>query len=117
MVCAANGGVTESLKVPFKYCLVCVPEHAGDMDMNEKTRSVLCQLINSVIFAGMILLITGVYYWVIKAGIPYQDPPLELQIQYAVNMRIGEILTGRGFLITVCGGAIHLLVKLIWKKH
>lgn len=89
----------------------------GGIDMKDKTRSILCQWINSVILAGVILLITGAYYCVIKAGIPYQDPPPELQMQYAVNMRIGEILTGRGFLITVCGGAVRLLVKLIWKKH
>lgn len=84
--------------------------------MKEKTRSILCQLINSVIFTGVIILFMGLYYYMIKAGIPYQDPPRELQIQYAVNMRIGEILTGKGFLITVCGGAIRLLLRLIMKS-
>ena len=78
--------------------------------MKEKTRNVLCQLTNSVIFAGVILLITGAYYCVIKAGIPYQDPPLELQIQYAINMGIGEILTGKGFVIVVCGGVTRLIL-------
>lgn len=84
--------------------------------MKEKTRSILCQLINSVIFAGVIILFIGLYYYMIKAGIPYQDPPLELQIQYAVNMRIGEILTGSGFVIAVCGGVSRLLLRLIMKS-
>lgn len=84
--------------------------------MKEKTRSILCRLINSVIFSGVIILFIGLYYYMIKAGIPYQDPPLELQIQYAVNMRIGEILTGSGFVIAVCGGVIRLLLKLIMKS-
>ena len=83
--------------------------------MKEKTRSILCQLINSVIFAGVIILFIGLYYYMIKAGIPYQDPPLELQIKYAVNMRIGEILTGSGFVIAVCGGVIRLILRLIYR--
>ena len=83
--------------------------------MKEKTRSILCQLLNSVIFAGVIILFIGLYYYMIKAGIPYQDPPLELQIQYAVNMRIGEILTGSGFVIAVCGGVIRLILRLIYR--
>lgn len=83
--------------------------------MKENARGILCQFINSVIFAGVIILVIGLYYYMIKAGIPYQDPPLELQIQYAVNMRIGEILTGSGFVIAVCGGVIRLILRLIYR--
>ena len=83
--------------------------------MKEKTRNILCQTVNSVILAGAILLLIGLYYSIIKAGIPYQDPPLELQIQYAVNTRIGEILTGNGFVIAVCGGVIRLILRLIYR--
>ncbi|MDE6925815.1 MAG: hypothetical protein K2P59_11255 [Acetatifactor sp.] len=85
--------------------------------MKERTRSILCQLINSVIFAGVIILFTGLYYWIIKAGIPCQDPPLEIQIQYAINMGIGDILTCRGFLIVLCGGVIRLLLGVTGKKR
>lgn len=84
--------------------------------MKEIIRNILCQIINAVIIAGLIILFIGLYYCVIKAGIPYQDPPLELQIQYEVNTRIGDILMGNGFMIAVCGGVIRLLVGLIWKK-
>lgn len=85
--------------------------------MNEKTGNILCQTVNSVIMAGVIVLFIGLYYSVIKAGIPYQDPPLELQIKYAVNMGIGETLTGKGFMIAVCGGIVRLVLGLILKKR
>lgn len=80
--------------------------------MNEKIILRLCQAINSVIFAGVLLFFMGLYYWIVKAGIPYQDPPPELQIQYAVNMGIGNTLVRNGFLITICGGILRLLAKL-----
>lgn len=70
-------------------------------------------LLNSFILAGVILLFMGLYYWMIKAGIPYQDPTLEMQIQYTVDLRIGEILLGNGFLIATCSGIIRLILKLI----
>lgn len=85
--------------------------------MNEKTGNILCQAVNSVIMAGVIVLFIGLYYSMIKAGIPYQDPPLELQIKYAVNMEIGEILTGKGFVIAICGGIVRIILAFILKKQ
>lgn len=85
--------------------------------MKEKTANILCQTVNSVIMAGVIVLFIGLYYSVIKAGIPYQDPPLELQIKYAVNMGIGETLIGKGFVIALCGGIIRIFLVLILKKQ
>lgn len=85
--------------------------------MDEKTGNILCRIFNSVILAGGIIFFIGAYYSVIKAGIPYQDPPLELQIQYAVNMGIGEILVGKGFWIAIGGGIIRLLLGLMRKKQ
>ena len=85
--------------------------------MKEKTRY---GLLNSLILTGVILFLMGLYYWMIKAGIPYQDPTLEMQIQYTVDMRIGEILMGNGFLIAICGGIIRLIflmIELVWKKR
>ncbi|MCM1187353.1 MAG: hypothetical protein NC251_12805 [Lachnoclostridium sp.] len=57
------------------------------------------------------------YYWAIEAGIPYQDPTLEMQIKYAVNMGIGEILLEKGLVIAVCGGIVRLLFGLLLKKR
>lgn len=88
------------------------------MDNTKSARSELYirQTINAVIVAGIIILLIGIYYCVVKAGIPYQDPPLELQIQYAINMGIGDILIKDGFLILICGGIVGLLFQLVWKK-
>lgn len=85
--------------------------------MKEKTMYALRLATNSVILAGIILLSIGLYYSMIKAGIPYQDPPLELQIQYAVSMGIGEILLKNGFLAVLCGGVARLLLEVIWRKN
>ncbi len=78
-----------------------------------KSESYLCQLFNAAILAGMIVLCIGIYYCVMKAGIPYQDPTLELQIQYAINMGIGEILVKNGVMIAVCGALARLLFKFV----
>ena len=88
------------------------------MDSTRETKSELSLRLASsaVILAGIIILSTGIYYCVIKSGIPYQDPPLELQIQYAINMGIGEILVRDGFLISTCGGITRFLITLISKK-
>lgn len=85
--------------------------------MNEKMRYTLCLMINGVIIAGIIILFIGLYYFIIKAGIPYQDPPMDLWILYEVDSRIGTVLMGSGFKITVCGGVIRLILSLIWKKR
>ncbi len=85
--------------------------------MTEKTKLILSQTINAAIIAGILIFCVGGYYTVIKAGIPYQDPPLELQIQYAVNMKIGEILTGMGFRLALCGSLVRLVWNLIGKTH
>lgn len=88
-----------------------------DWNVRRKLRKHLCQIVNSVIFAGVILFGIGMYYWVVKAGIPYQDPPLELQIQYAVHSEIGDILVKLGFLIGACGGIVRLLLGVLLRKY
>lgn len=88
----------------------------GEEIMQEKIRYHLRWIINSVILAGVIIFIIGMYYEVVKAGIPYQDPPLELQIKYAINLGIGDILVRNGFVIAVCGGIIRLIFGLLCKK-
>lgn len=77
----------------------------------EKTNNILCRLLHSIILVGVILFFIGLYYWGIKAGIPYQDPTLEMQLEYAVNTKIGETLLANGFWIAVCGEIIHLILK------
>lgn len=52
----------------------------------------------------------GLYYLVIKAGIPYQDPTVEMQIQYAIHEGIGSILSKTGLILVVCGGIARVVV-------
>lgn len=85
--------------------------------MKEKVRSILCSIINAIIIAGIIILFIGLYYSMIKAGIPYQDPPLDLRIQYEVDAGIGHVLTGIGFKIAICSSIIRFVLNLIWKKY
>lgn len=79
--------------------------------MKEKIRHILSQIINAIIIAGIIILFMGLYYSMIKAGIPYQDPPLDLRIQYEINAGIGDVLMGSGFKIAVCGSIIRFALK------
>ncbi len=85
--------------------------------MREKIYSIICTIMNSVILAGIIILFIGLYYWMIEAGIPYQDPTLEMQIKYDINNGIGELLLGKGFVIAVCGVIVRLLFGLLRKKR
>ena len=74
------------------------------------------KLAQALFLAGLIVLLIGLYYAIVKAGIPYQDPPLELQIQYAVNMGIGDTLTRDGLLISVVGLIAWVLLGRIQRK-
>lgn len=84
--------------------------------MKEKARYIFCTIINAFIISGIIILFIGLYYSA-KSGIPYQDPPIELQIQYAVNMNIGSILVKTGFLTAICSSIVRAALGFIWKKQ
>lgn len=82
----------------------------------KRRKAYFCRMIDSVILAGLILFFMGLYYWMIKAGIPYQDPPLELQIQYAIYMGTGELLLEKGLAIAGCGGLVRLGLRVAEKR-
>ncbi len=65
----------------------------------------------ALLLAGIIILVIGSYYLMIKAGIPYQDPTVEMQIQYAINYGIGEILTKTGVVIAVLGAVGSVIFR------
>lgn len=81
--------------------------------MKDKRRGYFCQVINAGIIAGIIILFIGLYYFMIKAGIPYQEPPLDLWIQYQVNAGIGERLMEIGFKVAMCSGVVRFLLRWI----
>ena len=83
--------------------------------MNKKIR-LLKTVSLAFILAGVIILLIGVYYLVVKAGIPYQNPPPELQIKYAVNMGIGDELFKDGLIVTALGLLGRILSRLLGKR-
>ena len=58
---------------------------------------------SGVLTAGIINVLLGLFYWVIVGGIPYQDAPLNLQIEYTANMRVGDTLFFIGALLCFIG--------------
>ena len=72
---------------------------------------------NGLMIAGVVILLISAYYLVIKAGIPYQDPPPDLQIKYAVNASVGEELFKNGSIVFVIGLAGRIVTWLLHKKR
>lgn len=88
--------------------------------MKKKVLNIILILTIALIIAGIIISTIGFYYSVFKAGIPYQDPSPELQMQYEINYNIGNIMTKVGLLTTVCSGglcAVLLLIKYLLRKE
>lgn len=77
--------------------------------MQNKVKNILREISNAVLLSGLIILVIGLYYLVIKAGIPYQDPTVEMQIQYAINEGIGSILSKTGLILAVLGGIARVI--------
>lgn len=86
-------------------------EHAGTRGLR-----LYKSLLNGLIIAGIIILGVSLYYWIIKAGIPYQDPTEELRIQYAVNMGIGDELFKVGLITFAIGLIPRIAVAIIGKR-
>ena len=78
--------------------------------------NVLKKIFSSLIISGAVILLIGLYYMMIKAGIPYQDPTTEMQIQYEINMGIGNILSLTGFCMTVIAVIIRVVLGVLSKK-
>ena len=79
--------------------------------------NVLKKFFSSLIIAGAVILLIGLYYLIIKAGIPYQDPTTEMQIQYAINSGIGDVLSLTGLCMTVLAAIIRIILGIIGKKN
>lgn len=59
-------------------------------------RDLFKRFLSAVFFAGLIMFAMGIYYCIIKAGIPYQDPTPEMTLQYAIYMGVGDVLWKTG---------------------
>ena len=78
--------------------------------MNKKLIHIFREISNAILLAGLIILVIGWYYLIVKSGIPYQDPSVEMQIQYAINDGIGSVLSRAGFILALCGGIVRVVV-------
>lgn len=70
----------------------------------------------AIIIAGLIIFVIGCYYAIFKAGLPYQDPTLELQIKYSIHMGIGKSLIKCGGLTFFIGLVFRIIMIFIKKK-
>jgi hypothetical protein len=68
-------------------------------------------LCRALIAVGTVLAAIGVFYILIKAGLPYQDPTLDMQIDYLANQKAGRILFLYGVIIFAIGFLLRLIDK------
>lgn len=77
--------------------------------------TVLKKICRALLLAGLIMVLIGLYYMVIKAGIPFQDAPPELQMRYERDMQTGGALVKYGFAVLVAGFAGRVVCRL--RRH
>lgn len=70
----------------------------------------------AIMIAGIVVFCIGLFYILIKAGIPYQDPTPEMQIRYSISMSVGKELTGIGSCMTVTGIVSRIILGAIMKN-
>lgn len=80
--------------------------------MKNKIRNSFFIFCRAILFAGIINILVGEFYTLFVAGLPYQDPPLELQIQYSINQGVGNVLTGIGFKMVILGIILSIISKV-----
>ena len=59
----------------------------------------------------------GLYYSMIKAGIPYQDPTPAMTEKYMSDMRLGNALMFIGFILFVVSVTLLIVLKIIKRKN
>ena len=71
-----------------------------------KAAQVIKNLSQGFLISGILSTLMGAYYLFAKAGLPLQDPPLALKIQYEIDFGVGEkmFMLGLTCLFIVCVG-------------
>ena len=70
---------------------------------------------SAVLMAGVLLLLIGGYLCMVKAGIPYQDPTIEMTIQWSAYNMAGEYNLKCGTVMMLIG-IIGMISAHIWQK-
>lgn len=68
--------------------------------------------LGTLVAAGVLLLIAGLVYSVVFAGIPYQDPTPQMYATWKSYQRIGDSLMISGLVVLASGG-LWVLVRWI----
>lgn len=55
-----------------------------------KAAQIIKNLSQGFLISGILSALMGAYYLFAKAGLPLQDPPLALKIQYEIDFGVGE---------------------------
>ena len=74
-------------------------------------------ILNVLIVAGALAFVIGLYFWIIKAGIPAQDPTPEMKAQYAQNMLIGDALVFSGFLTSLTAAIPRIIIGIVSRRR
>ena len=77
--------------------------------------TVLKKICQTLLLVGLIMVLVGLYYMVIKAGIPFQDAPPELQMRYEHDMQTGGALVKYGFVVLAIGAAGRVVARV--RRH
>ena len=79
------------------------------------------KIIPVIAVLGGILVIAGLYFTVVKAGLPYQDPTPEMVAQYERDTGIGMVLLlaglGTGIFCLVYTVVCFLRKKIKGRRH
>ena len=75
------------------------------------------QIFNSVIFAGVIIMFIGGYFYIIKAGLPYQDPTEDMIVRWSAYAYAGKICLSYGSVICFVGLVGKIICKILIRKR
>ena len=85
--------------------------------MNKVTR-LFNSLINSIIIAGIMILLYGLYYLLAKGGVllPFHDAPEDILWIYEAHVEVAKIIIKLG-LIVLLAGIAYQIIKYFYFKY
>ncbi len=81
-----------------------------------KAAQVIKNLSQGFLISGILSALMGAYYLFAKAGLPLQDPPLALKIQYEIDFGVGEKMLMLGLTCLFIGCVGYTVAWICSKK-
>lgn len=66
-------------------------------------KKALKNIFRAMLLSGVIVSLIGLYFCALRAGLPYQDPDIEMAISYQANMLAGEYCLKAGCITFIIG--------------